>query len=218
MIKSIIKPLYFWGIVGLAMLTTLLLIISFPKQESFLLIQLPRNNFNNLLFHAFTILGDGVFAICVVLLLAVYLSYRYAIILLSSYISGSLLVQLTKQILIPHNPRPVKWFEINQINLQLPADLSPYLWYSFPSGHSASAASLAFCLVLIFHKKWQQVLIALVLICVGYSRIYRYMHFPEDVLAGFSFGFAAAIASFYFFTQLFASKNITWADKRILKK
>lgn len=200
------------------MLTTLLLILAYPKQESFLLIQLPRNNFNNLLFHAFTILGDGVFAICVVLLLAVYLSYRHAIILLSSYISSSLLVQLTKQILIPHNPRPVKWFEINQINLQLPADLSPYLWYSFPSGHSASAASLAFCLVLIFHKKWQQVLIAVVLICVGYSRIYRYMHFPEDVLAGFSFGFAAAIASFYFFTQLFASKNITWADKRILKK
>jgi membrane-associated phospholipid phosphatase len=218
MIKSIIKPLYFWGIVGLAMLTTLLLLLAFPKQESFLFIQLPRNNFNNLLFHVFTILGDGVFAICVVLLLAVYLSYRYAIILLSSYISGSLLVQLTKQILVPHNPRPVKWFEINQINLHLPADLSPYLWYSFPSGHSASAASLAFCLVLIFHKKWQQVMIALVLICVGYSRIYRYMHFPEDVLAGFSFGFAAAIASFYFFTQLFASKNITWADKRILKK
>ncbi len=218
MIKSIIKPRIFWFIVGEAMLTTLLLILAYPKQESFLLIQLPRNNFNNLLFHAFTILGDGVFAICVVLLLAVYLSYRHAIILLSSYISSSLLVQLTKQILIPHNPRPVKWFEINQINLQLPADLSPYLWYSFPSGHSASAASLAFCLVLIFHKKWQQVLIAVVLICVGYSRIYRYMHFPEDVLAGFSFGFAAAIASFYFFTQLFASKNITWADKRILKK
>ena len=218
MIKTIIKPRIFWFIVGAAMLTALLLILAYPKQESFLLIQLPRNNFNNLLFHAFTILGDGVFAICVVLLFAVYLSYRYAIILLSSYISGSLLVQLTKQILIPHNPRPVKWFEINQINLQLPADLSPYLWYSFPSGHSASAASLAFCLVLIFHKKWQQVLIALILICVGYSRIYRYMHFPEDVLAGFSFGFAAAIASFYFFTQLFASKNITWADKRILKK
>jgi len=218
MIKSIIKPRIFWFIVGIAMLTALLLILSYPKQESFLLIQLPRNNFNNLLFHAFTFIGDGVFTICIALLFGVYLSYRYAIILLSSYISGSLLVQLTKQILIPHNPRPVKWFEINQINLQLPADLSPYLWYSFPSGHSASAASLAFCLVLIFHKKWQQVLIAVVLICVGYSRIYRYMHFPEDVLAGFSFGFAAAIASFYFFTQLFASKNITWTDKRILKK
>jgi membrane-associated phospholipid phosphatase len=218
MIKYIIKPLYFWGIVGFASLLLLLLMLAFPKQESFLLIQLPRNTFYNLLFHAFTFIGDGVFTICIVLLLAIYLSYRYAIILLSSYISGSLLVQLTKQILIPNNPRPVKWFEINQINLQLPADLSPYLWYSFPSGHSASAASLAFCLVLIFHKKWQQVLIAVVLICVGYSRIYRYMHFPEDVLAGFSFGFAAAIASFYFFTKLFASKNIIWADKRILKK
>jgi membrane-associated phospholipid phosphatase len=218
MIKSITKPIYFWGIVGFVSLLLLMLMLAFPKQESFLLIQLPRNTFYNLLFHAFTFIGDGVFTICIALLLAIYLSYRYAIILFSSYISGSLLVQFTKQILIPHNPRPVKWFEINQINLQLPADLSPYLWYSFPSGHSASAASLAFCLVLIFHKKWQQVLIALVLICVGYSRIYRYMHFPEDVLAGFSFGFAAAIASFYFFTQLFASKNITWADKRILKK
>ena len=218
MIKSIIKPLFFWGIVGLAALLMLLLILTLPKQESFLLIQIPRNSFYNLLFHAFTFIGDGVFTICIVLLLAIYLSFRYAIILLSSYISGSLFVQLIKQIIIPHNPRPVKWFEINQIHLPLPMDLSPYLWYSFPSGHSASAASLAFCMVLIFHKKWQQVLIATVLICVGYSRIYRYMHFPEDVLAGFTIGFIAAIASFYFFTKFFSGRNITWADKRILKK
>lgn len=200
------------------MLMAFALILCYPKNESFLLIQFPHNHFNNLLFHGFTIIGDGVFTICIVLLLAIYHSYRYALILLSSYISSSLIVQLIKQIIIPHNPRPVKWFEINQLQISVPTDLTPYLWYSFPSGHSASAASLAFCLTLIFNKNWQQVLIALTLICIGYSRIYRYMHFPEDVVAGFVIGFAAAIISFYFFTRLFTRRNIAWADKRILRK
>lgn len=218
MLKTIFKPRIFWFIVGGASLLLLFLILYFPKQESFLLLQLPRTSFNNLIFHAFTFIGDGIFCLCVALILAIYHSYRYAIILFSSYISGSLFVQLIKQIIIPNNPRPVKWFEINQLQLNLPPDLSPYLWYSFPSGHSASAASLAFCMVLIFHKKWQQIALGILLLCIGYSRIYRFMHFPEDVLAGFTIGFIAAFASFYFFTQFFASRNISWADKRILRK
>jgi membrane-associated phospholipid phosphatase len=218
MIKTILKPSIFWGIVLSALFAIMLLILFLSKQDSFLALQAPHNKFNNILFLGITFIGDGVFLMCVVLILAIYLSYRYAIILLGAYILGSLTVQLIKQIVIPHNPRPVKWFELNQIQLYVPSDLTPYSWFSFPSGHSASAASLAFCMVLIFHKSWQQVLIALTLLLVGYSRIYRYMHFPEDVLGGFFIGFIAAIASLYIFTYFFSSRNMTWVDNRIVKK
>ncbi len=68
--------------------------------------------------------------------------------------------------------------------------------FSFPSGHSA--CSMAFYGILIYlinkkckNKKIKYILTAILsvlIIAIGCSRIYLRVHYPSDVLAGFTFG------------------------------
>ena len=63
--------------------------------------------------------------------------------------------------------------------------------YSFPSGHSAAAAIMA-TIVTANNKKAGIPVIILALI-VMFSRLYLYVHFPTDVLAGALIGLVIAL-------------------------
>lgn len=67
--------------------------------------------------------------------------------------------------------------------------------YSFPSGHSAQAFS-AGMMIFLHHKGWG---IATLVLAVGiaFSRLYNYVHFPTDVLAGALLGILMAILVYY---------------------
>ncbi len=77
--------------------------------------------------------------------------------------------------------------------------------FSFPSGHALS--SFIFCCVLIFlirkthwnpFWKWTTaILLILLSLLIGISRIVLRYHYASDVLAGFCLGFAWVILSFY---------------------
>lgn len=62
--------------------------------------------------------------------------------------------------------------------------------YSFPSGHTsaafATAAAIAFC-----NKKWGMAALVLAAL-IGFSRLYLYVHYPTDVIAGALLGIGAA--------------------------
>lgn len=68
--------------------------------------------------------------------------------------------------------------------------------YSFPSGHSMTAivfyGMLAYLLMLFFEKSFAKIItllgFAALIITIGVSRIYLGVHYPSDVLAGFSAG------------------------------
>lgn len=68
--------------------------------------------------------------------------------------------------------------------------------YSFPSGHSMSAmifyGSVAYVIVhltRVTSVKWLGVILLFVIIfAIGMTRIYLGVHFPSDVIGGFSFG------------------------------
>ncbi len=58
--------------------------------------------------------------------------------------------------------------------------------FSFPSGHTSSSFAAA---TTVFQRNKKYGLLALVLAAlIGLSRIYNYVHFPTDVLAGMLFG------------------------------
>ncbi|MGQ0631323.1 MAG: bifunctional phosphatase PAP2/diacylglycerol kinase family protein [Sporichthyaceae bacterium] len=61
--------------------------------------------------------------------------------------------------------------------------------YSFPSGHSASAA--AFATGVALENPVVAVPVAIVALGVGVSRVHNGVHYPTDVLAGFALGAAA---------------------------
>ena len=82
--------------------------------------------------------------------------------------------------------------------------------YSFPSGHALSF--FVFCSVLIllvqngnwktFFKRLASVLLFLLALLMGISRIILKVHYPTDVIASFCLGIAWVILSFWLLTLL----------------
>ena len=66
--------------------------------------------------------------------------------------------------------------------------------FSFPSGHTQSSMIAATILTLT-NKKWGYVAIPLAIL-IALSRLYLYVHFPSDVLAGGVIGIAIGIVTF----------------------
>jgi undecaprenyl-diphosphatase len=69
-----------------------------------------------------------------------------------------------------------------QLLIARPAD------FSFPSGHSASSFAAVFALYFRGARLWKPALALAVLI--AFSRLYLYVHYPSDVLAGILIGAA----------------------------
>lgn len=139
------------------------------------------------LMRALTTLGGGtVLTIAVVVTLgalAVRKLWLTAALALAATVSGSLSVDLAKQVVA--RPRP---------------DIVPHLVevssLSFPSGHSANSAIVYLTLATLLTQTIPEaglrryvigVAVALVT-AIGISRLYLGVHWPSDVLAGWSFG------------------------------
>lgn len=67
--------------------------------------------------------------------------------------------------------------------------------FSFPSGHAAVSFAGAFA-IFMHNKKWGVAAIALAAL-IGFSRLYLYVHFPTDVLAGAFVGALCAVISYF---------------------
>ena len=86
-----------------------------------------------------------------------------------------------------------------------PCELEPHCWasilppdrYSFPSGHSITAFSIAISIGLFYPQL--QALLLIVAILIAGSRIILGMHFLSDVLAGSTIGAILGVISFHIF-------------------
>lgn len=114
-------------------------------------------------------------AIAAILILAGFGQFREVGVRLALILSLSqIIVQASKRIV--NRPRPYK------ILLEAIAIKPPNCKYSFPSGHTCAAFSIALALTMIFTS--MGVLILGVAFLVGLSRVYLGFHYPSDVLAG----------------------------------
>jgi undecaprenyl-diphosphatase len=137
-------------------------------------------------------LGAGTVVWLVVIVASVFLwstRHRWSVGLLWVSILGSGLINATMKLFF-NRPRP-----------QLFPWRAPYAGLSsFPSGHSMTAmvcyATLAYLVTrleaTLFLRRFTIALAALLIVSIGLSRMYLGVHYPTDVLAGFTMGLAWA--------------------------
>ena len=151
------------------------------------------------IFKTVTEFGDAIILIIITLLiLLVFKERTFGFLVAINLVLSFVLGQIVKLIFIRERPT---------INVLI--DIGGY---SFPSGHSTvSMAFYGFLIYLCYKKidnkilKWFLIILqALLILTIGYSRIYLGAHFPSDVIAGFSLGLSFLII----YIKLFASKII----------
>ena len=77
--------------------------------------------------------------------------------------------------------------------------------FSFPSGHTLVSFNAAIALH-HYHRKWGVAALVLATV-IALSRLYLFVHYPTDVLAGFLLALGIAVASCHFTDWLWSRKK-----------
>ena len=96
--------------------------------------------------------------------------------------------------------RPCVAYPIDNMIVSIPHS------YSFPSGHTCSSLASA-TIIFIANKKWGIVAFALALL-IAFSRLYNYVHYPTDVLAGAVLGVLSALTAYFVVEKINKSKGL----------
>lgn len=152
-------------------------------------IQKFRNNFLDHIMVAVTKFGDyGSVWILLCLFLYIKGNIHLTFHLISALITESVLCNLFLKPVIARS-RPFKRNISVSLLIPEPHD------YSFPSGHTSASFACVTILFLSHCILWKYALLLSVLI--SFSRLYLYVHYPSDVLAGMSIGIISACLVFF---------------------
>jgi membrane-associated phospholipid phosphatase len=177
-----------------------ILMLFFSKADLFLIINNHHNNFFDQFFKLNTLLGDGMMTVLVVFGL-LFIKFRYAVLAAIAFLYNSVVIQLLKRLF--NAPRPLKYFE----NISPIRTIEGYPvneWNSFPSGHTATAFTLAVVWsYLLPHRQRHWIIIPLAAL-TAFSRVYLAQHFMEDIIAG------AIIAVVMTFQLIWWLENTPW--------
>lgn len=145
------------------------------------------NPVNTSIMQAITFLGTHTFLIPANLLLTAYFLFIrkhkwYSIKVAAIALSSTAVMFLLKHIFSRQRP--------------LTPLLKPALGYSFPSGHSFMSFAFYGLLIYLAYKYienkilrvFTMIMMILLILLIGFSRIYLRVHYASDVLAGFSVG------------------------------
>ena len=177
-----------------------ILMLFFSKADLFLLINNHHNKFFDLFFKLNTLLGDGIMTVLVVFGL-LFIKFRYAVLAAIAFLYNSVVIQLLKRFF--NAPRPLKYFE----NISTIRTIEGYPvneWNSFPSGHTASAFTLAVVLSYLLPYRQRHWIIIPLAALTAFSRVYLAQHFMEDIIAG------AIIAVVMTFQLIWWLENTPW--------
>ena len=126
---------------------------------------------------AITSLGNGgmLWIIITAILLIVPKTRRIGLATGVALLIGFLITNVTLKPLVERT-RPYDINNTIELLIKPPND------YSFPSGHTSAA--FAFSTALFFNNKKIGIPFLIMAFIIGFSRLYLYVHFPTDVLAG----------------------------------
>ena len=148
-----------------------------------------------------TYLGSGyVILVIAIALIAIKKTRKIGIESMVSFLIMLIVLNLILKNLVARD-RPCWSNDTIDMLVKVPKD------YSFPSGHSAVAAIMA--IIVTANNKKAGIPVIILALTVMFSRLYLYVHFPTDVLAGALIGFAIA------FSVLLAERKIANKENNI---
>ena len=153
-----------------------------------------KNKYLDKIMYRVTDLGGAIFTSIFAMGLLVFGSKEIKMIGLEAMIAlffGQIFVQSLKRLL--SRERPYKILEhLHTFGIELRD-------YSFPSGHTTASFSLATTLAVNLPKL--AILVLLLALLIGMSRIYLGVHYPTDVVAGIILGVFASLTIHIYFLQ-----------------
>lgn len=182
-------------------------VLMHSKADIHLFINQFHTSCGDIFFKYVTIIGSG-FAAVVVSIILLFISIRYSLIMFTSWAITGILVQFLKHVVFPDLERPVRYFKtIAELHLVHGVEL--YKYFTFPSGHAATAFVIFTMLALISKKIRMKLFLLLSAVIIAFSRVYLSQHFLEDILFGSLLGCIAVIIFYWYFHLL----KIPWSDK-----
>lgn len=184
----------------------------YPKGASLQLLNYWHNTFADVFFKYATYLGDGIFISLIVLaLFAIERHYKKPLELLTIYGMTGIIANLLKKVF--DSPRPKLYFQ-SKAFMQFVPGVDVHLFGSMPSGHTVTAFAVALFFSNFYSKgkSWVQILLLLIAVLVGISRVYLNQHFFEDVAAGSFVGIVLTILIMHLENQYQLRKHNTQQD------
>lgn len=169
----------------------------------------------DLFFKYLTYVGDGLFYVAIIVVL-LFVQYRYALMAVLSFAITSLVAQLLKRLVFTDYSRPWRFYEHSTtVKLRLVEGVQMYSNNSFPSGHATTVFSMACLLALIVRQKqWSYVF--LIMACLtAYSRVYLSEHFVRDVYAGSILGVLLTLFIMSWLLQYAGKSPKQWHGARL---
>jgi len=139
------------------------------------------NNFLDIFFFCITTIGNIECLLPITVLIVAYLLYkkqRRNALLVTFGVGGAAAANLVLKYVFQRD-RPSLW---SQLIIEH--------GYSFPSGHAMASSALVLCLIVIlWNTRWRLVALiggGIIALLIGVSRLYFGVHYPSDILAGWS--------------------------------
>ncbi|HEX6849433.1 MAG TPA: phosphatase PAP2 family protein [Chitinophagaceae bacterium] len=170
-----------------------ILILVLGKNETFQLINGNHHETADQFFKYFTHYGDGFMWVP----LGIYCYFyrrKYFIAVVAGVIISTIIAQFLKRVVYPDELRPISYLS-ETFPVHIVDNVTMRKLHSFPSGHTTTAFSMALIISYIINRKTWSVILPLLALLAGYSRVYLGQHFPTDIFAGMCIGIVSAILS-----------------------
>ncbi len=141
-------------------------------------IQLVHGPALDAIFKAITFMGEEEFFLVLLPLIFWCVDFAVGARLVFAYLLSPYVNTILKDLFA--HPRP---FELDPT-----VQLHDAEGYGLPSGHSQSAVVVWGTIAAGFRKTWLWVVAILLMVLIGFSRVYLGVHFPTDVLGGWAVG------------------------------
>lgn len=172
-----------------------------------------RSHHLSVFFRYATWIGGGTGMVLIIFSL-LFFQVRYFLVLAIVNIWLGIVVQFLKRVVFADSFRPLIWFDQQGIKLNYIEGFHPGSYFSFPSGHAASAFGLFITLAILIRAKAMPWIFFICALIVIFSRVYLGQHFFQDVYAGAMLAFLSLIP----ITSLVTDRKwyqSSWASKPI---